>query len=637
LRNSISTAAYGKNSEDDTYVKAALGENGLGLNRVRTYNYDTNYSRDGIGFSIASKTVQLNDKENDFIVVTIRGTDAEEWYGDFNIGTGANHASFNIAKNEIFSALKSYIAEYGLGRAVSFDGGLNMRPFKFLITGHSRGAAVANLLATEIIKQKTALEDFIKAELKANTQLVEWFGASALDSAVNSANMFDRKNIFAYTFATPNVTTDSTAKTVSGYGNIFNIVNAEDFVPYMPLPVAGWGYWKYGKTLAFPSGGMDGDDPSYRTPQIRNMLSDFKNLTGQDFVRYDNGYQSVHGFVENMRDLAPSVNAYYNTKYTAFAYSPADYFKIICDELVSPSLVNKAVLASFLAIPAFHSVDRFLIKNSALKPTVVHAHCPEAYLSWMKATSASDLIGAEDAPSGIYARIACPVDIEVFNQSGALVGKTVNDIPSADLSDDVSVSVVGDVKNVFLPSSDKYTIRFVGTGNGTMNYRIELFNIVTVQTVSQKSFANVALYDGKTMESTVSGAVAVPDIKLFVIDEAGEKKAEILPNGSEIAIGSPQPPTTAAPIINGDKNVKVEYVGSKQLSVAGEGITWSGSNKYVTVDQSGRITSNKGFIKTGTAIIRAENSAGYVEFNVKVAPSPLQWFYIICLFGWIWM
>ena len=99
-------------------------------------------------------------------------------------------------------------------------------------------------------------------------------------------------------------------------------------------------------------------------------------------------------------------------------------------------------------------------------------------------------------------------------------------------------------------------------------------------------------------------------------------------------------PIIAAPIILGDRDVVLSYRGKKQLQdvVAGESLVWSSSNtKYVAVDAgTGKITSPKSFIKTGSAIITAQNSAGSVEFSVKVKPTFIQWLIIIFLFGWIW-
>jgi len=96
-------------------------------------------------------------------------------------------------------------------------------------------------------------------------------------------------------------------------------------------------------------------------------------------------------------------------------------------------------------------------------------------------------------------------------------------------------------------------------------------------------------------------------------------------------------PAITAPVITGNKNVTLAYRGEKYLGtlVTGEELVWSSSSKYVRVD-SGKITSPKFFRKTGTATIKAENSAGFVEFNVKVQPTIQQWLMIVFLLGWIW-
>jgi len=95
--------------------------------------------------------------------------------------------------------------------------------------------------------------------------------------------------------------------------------------------------------------------------------------------------------------------------------------------------------------------------------------------------------------------------------------------------------------------------------------------------------------------------------------------------------------TTQKPVANGSTSVTLDYVGSMQLSVTGENLTWSGGNQSVSVDQNGKITSLKNFSKTGSATIRAANSAGFVEFSVSVKPTFMQWIMIVVLFGWIWM
>jgi hypothetical protein len=120
-------------------------------------------------------------------------------------------------------------------------------------------------------------------------------------------------------------------------------------------------------------------------------------------------------------------------------------------------------------------------------------------------------------------------------------------------------------------------------------------------------------------QSALSAAQAIA-----IKADATEQQVSAVLTALELAItGLTEKTTTPGdpvkPVINGDKNVTLDYRGTKQLSVTGEGVTWSGSNDYISVDsQTGKITSLKGFVKTGSAVIKATNSAGHVEFNVKV-------------------
>jgi hypothetical protein len=91
-----------------------------------------------------------------------------------------------------------------------------------------------------------------------------------------------------------------------------------------------------------------------------------------------------------------------------------------------------------------------------------------------------------------------------------------------------------------------------------------------------------------------------------------------------------------APVINGGSSVTLTYLGSAKLSVTGENLVWSGGNKSISVDQTGKVKSLRSFNKTGSATITASNEAGSVSFQVKVKPTAMQWLLIILLFGWIW-
>ena len=174
---------------------------------------------------------------------------------------------------------------------------------------------------------------------------------------------------------------------------------------------------------------------------------------------------------------------------------------------------------------------------------------------------------------------------------------------------------------------NQYAINVQTDGNGTASASASAAAQGTQITLT--TIANTG-YRFKQWQ-VISGGITIANNKFTMPANAVTIKALF-------EVDSPQ---VVAPTIIGDKNVTLDYRGEKQLkdSVTGEGLTWSSSNtKYVDVDPAtGRITSPKSFVKTGSATITAQNSAGKVEFNVKVKPIFLQWLMIIVLFGWIWM
>ena len=130
--------------------------------------------------------------------------------GKFN-GRGQNE-NFQKASDSIKSTIKKYVKQYCL----DYDN------VNLIITGHSRGAAVANLYAKE---------------------------ATDSINGVYNDSIPSFSSVTAYTFATPNVAIYDDS--MENYNNIYNFCFEEDIVPTVPLtkPVTGWGYWKYGKTF----------------------------------------------------------------------------------------------------------------------------------------------------------------------------------------------------------------------------------------------------------------------------------------------------------------------------------------------------------------------------------------------------
>jgi len=502
--------ALSEDAYDENTITKAMGSgpNSLNLIGLSPQYYDST-AQDTVAFVLGHQTIGSGSDAANLVVVVIRGTHGQEWYGDFDFSpTDQDHTNFAIAKREVHDALASYIN----------DNNLADKPLKILITGHSRGAAVANLLAADI----DASHDFTS-----------------------------RDNVYAYTFATPNVTTNPAVKKSADYDNIFNIENPEDFVPYMPLPSSGWNYWKYGQTLAFPTAGTNSKMKTgdYATKYGSTVSAFFYLLTGGKSYDSYEGYTAVQGFVHDVQDAANTPKEYWNTHYPTDAGSltPADYFNKFAGMMADGSptsaigwaawCVPAGTLTAWPAGPSltvYSPIGGFMLANgNPLTPKMTDGHTPETYLSWMLTVNGED----ELLPklSGKYARIACPVDVKIFDDVGTLVGQTTGDEVALQ-TDGVAISIgVGDVKNIFLPDYDTYRIEMVGTDTGQMDYSVENVDGFTGDTSSPHDYQNVALTEGKTFTSTIDADYTPQEVQLQVVDD-GVPMANVHENGSETPI-----------------------------------------------------------------------------------------------------
>lgn len=199
---------------------------------------------------VGHRMVTYNGRTQEIIAVSVRGTNGtfEEWSSNFDVGadtaqytalTGShpewtnkdNHKGFDVTANRVKAYVDSYIRENtdpSAGRVI-------------LITGHSRGAAIANILGQ-------MYED---------------------DASITS---------FTYTFAAPTTTTvsDSTAK---AYGSIFNIINSDDLIPCLPLDSShGWGFKRYGVDRSISIKDKYEDHNPFG-----NKAGTFEDLVGMDY------------------------------------------------------------------------------------------------------------------------------------------------------------------------------------------------------------------------------------------------------------------------------------------------------------------------------------------------------------------
>ena len=196
----LSSAAYSFSN-----IMNVLGSSGMGFtcNNIgkaqQAYDYvnSMTYGKndlDYVAYSIWHKVI------GDKIVycVPIKGTSKNaEWYSNFNLGTGSDHIGFSKAARRVLIDIEAELT------SDSFDDNHTI----VFTTGHSRGAAVSNIVAAEL-------------------------------NSVLSAN-----NVISYNYAVPAVSLNAN----TSLRNIYNFNNPGDLVPLLPLE--SWGYKRNGITI----------------------------------------------------------------------------------------------------------------------------------------------------------------------------------------------------------------------------------------------------------------------------------------------------------------------------------------------------------------------------------------------------
>lgn len=259
---SILSSLYANDMYADVYMKVTSGATGgssnpvdfpaiFGMEDVEDIHLTAaQYSvdKDDISeFVVGHQTVQYGGETREIFILNIRGTNGTnaEWSSNFDVGADTsayysavgsshpdwknklNHKGFDVTANRIIARFTDYMQRHDLDELTT--------PKTILITGHSRGAAIANLL-----------------------------GAYFEDHPDYTS--------FTYTFAAPYSTTDPKAPS---YKTIFNVTNADDLIPALPLEA--WGFTKYGKIMTISVADNYGG----------SATGSFKWLTGDSYN--DNG------------------------------------------------------------------------------------------------------------------------------------------------------------------------------------------------------------------------------------------------------------------------------------------------------------------------------------------------------------
>ncbi len=193
---------------DEGNVKASMME--MGFKDIACHYSEGDWNGQ-ISYAFGKKTMPNGET---LVLAMIRGSSSTlDWISNFTLGrNGSWHAGFEAAVNEVYDSLISFM-----------DGNLNGATY--VVTGHSRGAAVANLLEIKLFEAKVANE-----------------------------------KVYGYNFACPDVAraVPTMWNWLGEHNNMFNIGNAPDLVTMVPgaygqiisaMPGTTWG--KFGQSRWF--------------------------------------------------------------------------------------------------------------------------------------------------------------------------------------------------------------------------------------------------------------------------------------------------------------------------------------------------------------------------------------------------
>ena len=444
---------YDQGDSNGNRNELKAGLEGCGFSNY-TANFDTGEHE--VNYFIASQEIFKDKNPTLLIVMGLIGTKDYQWYSDFDCGLGTTHNGFSEAEDYAYKKLYNYYYPYR--DQYSADN------IKFLILGHSRGAAAANILAADLIKgTRNTTINYI---------------------AVNN------NNIYAFGFATPKFTRNQND---ADYNCIFNIVNPEDFVTKC-MPDA-WGYKRYGKTYTLPSKtNTASSNYNYYYLKMNKYFSQYYG--GESYFPFEKGEEATYWVVNSITSTFKSVNDYDNDSKRINGITLRQYFnETICKILANEKLAKKyggdfqkntddamsELRRSMVGCNVFADIAFYFIGNEGWgqivedwsKMSFSNAHSMHTYCAYVSAFA--DRLNSFSF-KGYYNSVNCPVDVEIYEKAtGVLVGRIKDNAVDEEIAakpNSVVMTVNGDSKSFWLPSDGDYDVKLIGNDNGTMDYTL---------------------------------------------------------------------------------------------------------------------------------------------------------------------
>lgn len=435
----------------------------LGFSDVYIYEHYVSETENS-NFSIAKKKIIVDGEIVTLLAIPVRGTndkgnvmaDAKFWTTD------GIHTGFKNAEDNLKNLLGIYLEKSGVSK----------ENLKYLVTGHSYGAAIANLLGADL-----------------NTVL-------------------NPSNVYTYTFATPNVTRKEIVS--SPYNNIFNIVDFLDVVP--SLPPKSMGYGKYGKTYVFANRGSKEYQTDLEAASINYYKYSLYEYNPIEYADYINLYIDLGELGDDTLDVILNTAGLIFSPVDFIVEKTIDYHKKIRPSKAKYLEILKTFYKVWSTIDSIKDVSESIVETgkdyqalkiyiSKILQSIACTHGVASYMAWMETIS-----GIPDYTDAVFnwksLIIDCPVDVELYNSNGELVGRIQNNQVDASIVSNVFMTVAEDTKYAFLPGNDTYSIRIIGTDDGTMNYSVLEYD-EDLENVRIVSTSDIEIRDGGVLYGNI--------------------------------------------------------------------------------------------------------------------------------------
>ena len=340
-------------------------------------------------YSFASKDIQTPDGTKKLVFVVLRGTplSANEWISNINVSDTTHkdtivHEGFYNTMTNVHKALIYYLLKQKISPDEAY----------FLITGHSRGAALANLL-----------------------------GATLEDEGIITG-----ERLFVYTFAAPNVTQAENTNDPK-YDFIWNIVNAEDIVPSVPPARHNWKWKKFGQMRVIAN--YWNTDPSlYMNEYLPRMNEYFSKMLARDYAPFKNGPFIQIQIARVLTNLYKTVEAYYGSMFGLRDMAEDIFWKVFPEdedgEKALKSLGDgseKDVRESKILLHLQKSINETTTNGfDYLKNAFLDMHACESYLSWLLAFDENEVYSSLGSSQIV---ISGSYECAVYDNEGTLLAR----------------------------------------------------------------------------------------------------------------------------------------------------------------------------------------------------------------------